>query len=238
MIVSIHQPSYWPWLGLLDKIAKSDVFILLDNIAANKDSYQYRNIFFCNGKPKIITIPVNYKMGIKINKMEFKNNIWPSEHLDKFKNYYLKATYFKDIFSIIEKLYFSSYKNKRPIDFIIDTMKMSFELLNINTEILLSSDLDGKGKKANLVLDLVKKAKGTIYLSGIGALNYFTKDDLKKIEEKEIRIQWQKFKHPKYRQSNKFPFVEGLACLDLFFFQGKEKSKKIFWNNVYEDKTF
>ena len=86
MIVSIHQPSYWPWLGLLDKVAKSDVFILLDNIAANKDSYQYRNIFFCNGKPKIITIPVNYKMGIKINKMKFKNNIWPSEHLDRFKN--------------------------------------------------------------------------------------------------------------------------------------------------------
>ena len=168
--------------------------------------------------------------------MKFKNNIWPSEHLDRFKNYYLKATHFKDIFSIIEKLYFSSYK--RPIDFIIDTMKMSFELLNINTEILLSSDLDGKGKKADLVLDLVKKAKGTVYFSGTGALNYFTKDDLKKFEEEGVRIQWQNFKHPKYQQSNKLLFVEGLACLDLFFFQGKEKSRKIFWNNVYEDKTF
>ena len=236
MIVSIHQPSYWPWLGLLDKIEKSDVFILLDNVAANKDSYQYRNIFFCNGKPKAITIPVNYKLGIKINEMKFKNNIWPSEHLNKLKNYYLKAEYSEDVFLIIKKLYFSSYT--RPIDFIIETMKMSFELLNINTKILLSSDLDGQEKKANLVLDLVKKAKGTIYLSGIGALKYFKKDNLKKFEEEGIRIQWQNFKHPIYQQLDKFSFVEGLACLDLFFFQGKEKSRKIFWNNIYEDKTF
>ena len=71
MKLSIHQPSYWPWLGLLSKIARSDHYIILDDVPANKASYQYRNQFFCNGKEKIITLPVNYHSDTPINQLMF-----------------------------------------------------------------------------------------------------------------------------------------------------------------------
>jgi hypothetical protein len=29
MIVAIHQPSYLPWLGYLDRMARADVFVVL-----------------------------------------------------------------------------------------------------------------------------------------------------------------------------------------------------------------
>jgi len=32
MIVSIHQPNYLPWMGLMHKILESDIFIVLDDV--------------------------------------------------------------------------------------------------------------------------------------------------------------------------------------------------------------
>src|SRR5262245_12377367 len=66
MRVSIHQPSYWPWLGQLAKIAKSDRYVFLDSVDAARDDFQYRNLFFCNGQAKFLTLPVNYRMSMPI----------------------------------------------------------------------------------------------------------------------------------------------------------------------------
>ena len=43
MIVTAHQPAYLPWLGLLHKAALSDVFVLVDNVQFEKDSFINRN---------------------------------------------------------------------------------------------------------------------------------------------------------------------------------------------------
>jgi hypothetical protein len=29
-VVAIHQPNFLPWLGFFDKLARADVFVLLD----------------------------------------------------------------------------------------------------------------------------------------------------------------------------------------------------------------
>ena len=32
MVVGIHQPNYFPWMGYFDKMDNADVFILLDDV--------------------------------------------------------------------------------------------------------------------------------------------------------------------------------------------------------------
>ncbi len=230
MIASIHQPSYWPWLGSLDKVAKAATFVILDHVAANKGAYQYRNIFLCNGKPKMITLPVNFRTGVRINELEFTNALWRIDHVRKLSNYYAKTPFFREVFPEVELLYGRSHE--RPVDLIIDTMMFSFKVLGIHSTVLRSSELNIEGHKADLNLNIVKKVGCDVYLSGRGALDYMSEGDIANFEKEGIQVVWQDFHHPEYSQFPGQPFIEGLACIDLFFFHGFEGSRKIFSENI------
>ena len=229
MVVSIHQPSYRPWLGLLDKIAKTDTFILLDDAQVSKGTYQYRNIFFCNGKANFITLPVNLKLGMRFNDLEFKNTRWKTEHLNKLFNYYHKAKYFKEVYPELEKFYSRNYN--KPIDLLKESMLFSFEKLTINLNFLLSSQFYITGSKGEMVLNLCKAVGATHYLAGRGSYEYM-QEYLQVFAQNNIKIMWHSFCHPVYKQNPKYTFIEGLAGLDFFFFLGFGNAKKLFWNNV------
>ena len=69
MIVSIHQPEHFPYLGYFQKMADADAFVLLDNVNYRKNYFQNRNRFMNkNGVEEWFTIPVpkdSVKMNIK-----------------------------------------------------------------------------------------------------------------------------------------------------------------------------
>lgn len=229
MILSIHQPSYWPWLGLLDKIAKSNTFILLDDVQLVKGSYQYRNKFFCEGKPRFITIPLFLKLGINIKEVEFRNDKWREDHLNKLRNYYFKAPFFKEVYSDLMVFYDKFYT--KPIDLLKGSMIFSMQMLNINVELFLSSIFNVTGTKGDMVLNLCKAVKAKKYLAGTGSYAYMH-EYLPKFDGAGIEINWHAFKHPNYEQNPEYPFIEGLSCMDIFFFQGYKKSRDIFWRNI------
>lgn len=231
IVASIHQPSYWPWLGLLNKIACTNLFVILDNVAANKESYQYRNIFFCNGMSKTLVLPVDYQLGKRINELKLKSNSWIDDHLNKLKNYYQKAPYFNEIFPKLEESYeeFRNIENASSI--IIRTMKLSFEFFAISIDTITSSELSTNLSKGKLVLEICQKIGADVYLAGQGSREYM-QEVLSDFKESNIIVNWHNFVHPIYSQHNKYPFVSGLSGLDVLFFNGIENARNIFWANV------
>ena len=70
MIVSIHQPNFFPWIGYFDKINRSDKFIFLtDSLRSKNDKYLTRTkILNNNFKPQYLSIPLGIKQ-IPINQL-------------------------------------------------------------------------------------------------------------------------------------------------------------------------
>ena len=58
-VVAIHQPPYCPWLGYLDKMAKADEFVVLDEVQFTDRSPMHRNKFLqLNGEAKLLSLSV------------------------------------------------------------------------------------------------------------------------------------------------------------------------------------
>ena len=53
MIVAAHQPHYLPWLGYLDKLAKADVFVVMDDLQYEAQNFQNRNRVKLNHGPHV-----------------------------------------------------------------------------------------------------------------------------------------------------------------------------------------
>ena len=58
MLVGIHQLHYLPWLRYIEKVATSDVFIVLDNIQYSKNGWQNRNKIKSDRGELILTVPI------------------------------------------------------------------------------------------------------------------------------------------------------------------------------------
>ncbi|MBV8758449.1 MAG: WbqC family protein, partial [Deltaproteobacteria bacterium] len=58
MIVAAHQPAYLPWLGYLDKMAKADVFVVMDDLQYEAQNFQNRNRIKLNNGAAWLTVPL------------------------------------------------------------------------------------------------------------------------------------------------------------------------------------
>lgn len=229
MICSAHQPTYFPWLGLLDKIAKSDVFILVDDIKISKQSFQTRNIFWCSGKQALLSVPLKYNEGARFTEADFARNDWQADHLNKLNSYYRKAPYFRQIFPWLERYYNSDLNT--PIDALAQSVQFCLDMYSIETKVVRSSGYDVSGVKGDWALKLCLAAGASDYLSGMGAYGYM-QYYLQQFAEANVSVHWQHFSHPVYPQMPGFDFIEGLSSVDMLFFMGREEATRIFWENV------
>ncbi len=235
MILSIHQPSYFPWLGLLNKIAKSDIYLVMDEVQLSDSAFQNRNIFLsADGKTKFLTIGFNKKgyLDRRFCDLEITQQDWQGMHLNILKSYYGKHPYFTEILHHIEPIFQKSYT--LLVDPAVDSMKISMQILEIPTKIIYQHELeyDREAKKNDLVLSLVKSTGADIYLAGTGSKNYMQLDTFL---AQGIHVQFNHFVHPVYQQRKMEKFEQGISCLDLLFNMGIKRSREIFWQALHDE---
>lgn len=224
MIVSIHQPAYLPWLGYFDKIARADLFIWLDNVQFQKNSFQNRNKILTKDGPTWLTVPMRtsgalYETPLKDVEIDNSKN-WRAKHLASIRMNYAKAPCFGDCFPALARFYEREW---RTLDLLCFEMLDYFNtLLGVVTPIRRASDMGAEGAKSDLVLDLCRKAGATTYLSGALGRDYL---DLASFAKAGIAVEFQDYKHPTYRQT--YPeFAPNLAVVDLLM--NEEEPRRFF----------
>lgn len=227
MILSAHQPTFMPWLGLFHKINNSDLFVIFDIVQYLPKEWMNRNYIRSKNDKILLTVPV-YRSGFlkkKINdiKIDYSTN-WNEKHLKSIKLCYQNKEYFYLYFHQIEEIYNKRHKLLSDLNY--DLLIFFLEKIGIDTKIVKASDYNFKGKKSDLVLDMCLKLNFNKYIFGEQGRNYVKEDDFK---IKGVKIAHQKYIHPKYSQgySN---FIPNLSVLDLIFNYGN-KSLEILNNS-------
>ena len=239
MKIAIHQPHYCPWLGYMDKMAKADTFVILDEAQLTERSNMFRNKFLSSaGVEKYLTLSYKKERHLELpfSKIQINDNVgWQKKHKDFIFTNYKKSKFFDEIWEYVSYIYEKEYMYLYDVD--MDTIHSLRTLLDITTPIVYQSDLvyDREKKKNDMVLEICKSLNADYYLSGNGARKYM---DVESFEQEGIQVRYQNFTHPVYRQIGDFEFQPCMSTLDLLFNNGIENSRTIFWNNVKNGKEF
>lgn len=227
MILSIHQPSYFPWLGLLDKIRKSDVYMVMDEVQLSDKAYQHRNLFLtADGKVKFLTIPFVKKDYLQraFREIEIASGNWRTDHLNFIRNTYRKHPFAAEIFPRIEEYYATGHD--LVCSAVVASMRLSLELFGIGTRMIFQSgtDYDRSLNRGDLVYALVRASNADCYLSGTGAQDYLDESLFKD----GVTLRYNHFSHPRYAQKGcGEEFHPGLSCLDVLFNLGIDGARAL-----------
>lgn len=226
MIVTIHQPDFLPWLGFFDRWAKSDLYVVLDDVQFIRCGWHHRDKIKTVNGPKWLTIPVlkkaKYNQLIRDSRID-NSTSWRDDHLKTIKFNYKKAPNFEHCLAKIEGIY-----NKRHsllMDLNMELLHFVAGELGIKVPVVFASDYNIKSASSQRLVDLVKSVNGSTYLTGAGSKGYLDEDIFFK---EGIKVVWQEYTQPVYKQLHG-EFVPMLSSLDyLMMMEPALKGEKTF----------
>ena len=177
MVVGIHLPEHFPYLGVFQKMSKCDIFVILDSVKFKKNNLQNRNKFLNHkGEEEWFTVPVSKKSNsMLINEIKVQDGVWrrkiKKQLSQRFPMIDIEHVYDHDTLVKI---------NMSSIGYCALKLGMSPPTL------IYSSDLGVEGTKTELLYNICKEVNGTKYISGQGGIDYLDTDNYFKDIELEI----------------------------------------------------
>ncbi|MGB1243247.1 MAG: WbqC family protein, partial [Chitinophagales bacterium] len=200
MRIAIMQPTYLPWMGYFDLIDRCDLFVILDDVQFEYQSWQHRNRIKTANGINMLTLPVHRANSVETAITEvtlsYRQN-WQKKHLAAIQQSYSKSAFYKSDFKAsFDNLY--QQKWEKLASFNVEVIEYIMKKVGIDTQLVLSSTLKLKGTKTQRVINICKALKVTEYLSPVGAFDYIEEDNL--FPKNDIQLYYQHFEHPKYSQ--------------------------------------
>lgn len=217
MKLGIMQPYFLPYIGYFQLINMVDRYVIYDDVNFIKGGWINRNRILLNNSPFMINIPMEGASSFKkINEINLGKN--KEKILSTIQQAYKKAPYFKNVFPLITDII--QYNNNNLALFISNSICKITEYLQINTEIILSSDIkkDNELKAQEKVISICKSLNASEYYNAIGGKELYSKE---KFAENGLMLKFIQSKPIIYSQFNN-EFTPYLSILDVMMFNSQE----------------
>ncbi len=213
MKLGIMQPYFMPYIGYWQLMAAVDTYVIYDDVNYIKKGWINRNNILVNNDKQLFTISLN---GASQNKLI--NEITIADDFTKLRKTihmaYHKAPYYNDVMALLDKIF--SYQSSNLADFIANSIELVCQYLDIQTKIIMSSDIekDNSLKGQDKILEICKLLNADTYYNAIGGQELYDKSVF---EKENIKLCFLKSDIPEYSQYNN-NFVPGLSIIDVLMF--------------------
>jgi hypothetical protein len=225
MTLGIMQPYFMPYIGYWQLIAAVDTYVIYDDVNYIKKGWINRNNILVNNDKQMFTISLN---GASQNKLI--NEITIADDFAKLRKTihmaYHKAPYYNNVMTLLDDIF--SYKSINLADFISNSIKIVCKYLDIQTKIIMSSDIekDNSLKGQDKILEICKLLNADTYYNAIGGQELYDKSVF---EKENIKLCFLKSDIPEYSQY-KNAFVPGLSIIDVLMFNSPIEVKQMLTN--------
>lgn len=217
--VVVLQSNYLPWKGYFDLISRADLFIFYDDVQFTKNDWRNRNKIKTPRGAEWISIPCGTDLKRLIREVEIIDKDWQKDHWNRIAIHYAKANYFNEYKDFFKDFYLNQlWKNLSQLNQYL-IMGIAKQFLNLNTSFGQSHDYHPEGVRLDRLMNVLKKAGATEYISGPAAKSYISDDYFLK---ENIKLTWIDYSnYPEYRQLYP-PFVHEVSIIDLIFNEGPD----------------
>ena len=218
MTLGIMQPYFMPYIGYWQLMAAVDTYVIYDDVNYIKKGWINRNNILVNNDKQMFTISLN---GASQNKLI--NEITIADDFTKLRKTihmaYHKAPYYNDVMSLLDKIF--SYQSNNLADFIANSIKLVCQYLDIQTKIIISSDIEKNNslKGQDKILEICKLLKADAYYNTIGGQELYDRNDFK---EEGIALNFVQTDLKPYSQF-KDDFIPGLSMIDVLMFNSQRQ---------------
>jgi hypothetical protein len=215
MIVSIAQPAYWMWAGLVERIDRSDLHVVLDNVPHSHGSFTNRNGIRTREGRQWLTVPILSRGDAAqkpIAELRIGSGDWRHKHLRSLEHAYARAPFFADYRTGLGALFARDYGTIAEV--CAATTRFTLDAFGVATKLVRASDVGATKRKSELVLEICEAVGARTYLSGPFGRDYLDRDAFRAAG---ITIVFNDFHSPDYPQAQPGPFEPNLAAIDLLF---------------------
>lgn len=176
MKVAIHQPQYLPWPTLIAKAIHADFFVFLDNVQYPARGFINRTVVTELPPHRHLTIPVSKApRDTSIGEIKIADGDWVNRHIEFLRrNWPCRETLDYSQWGILSEILGSS-SNVSSVA--VESTLWLLSVLGVEVAHVKASELDARGRRVDLLLNICHELGADTYLSGLGARQYQVSKD-------------------------------------------------------------